>query len=419
MKLDCDVDDAGRMARAVAYLDPEDGWRDLRVAPVSGSRVRLEVGGPSPREPRLEDGEGYVVPAVPVEFHFHGTCETDFSRRGALDLPEIERQAAHEHALYVPTMFLERDGVHKFGELLEEFSARRRRGELPHLLGLALEGPQLGSVGGTPRSTNWSPGRAEWELLARGAEHGLQYVVCSPGPDSDWVVPLLLEAGIRPALGHFGRDDSATTVRALRRILDLAGRSGAASRYSLLTDHLFNDTPIRFRHAWRTVEEHARRDGEVAALRLPEWTIDTIASRVGDVAGLLIAAAAEGRLTLCLNFDGEHVDRAICGRMVDLVGSDAIICMTDRTDCAQLADQRLHRRDGTELWYQDDGLVAAGSQPIDRQVANMRRWGISERDIWNLVSWVPMAALRPDDHEVARELSYVDAGCRRPLVPTR
>src|SRR2546430_1874491 len=104
--LHCDVHDGERLARAVAYLDPRAGWRELRVVLVSPSRARLEVGGPSAREPRFQEGEGYVVPALPVEFHFHGTCGTDFSRRGTLDLPEIERQAAQEHALYVPTMFL-------------------------------------------------------------------------------------------------------------------------------------------------------------------------------------------------------------------------------------------------------------------------------------------------------------------------
>jgi len=107
---------------------------------------------------------------------------------------------------------------------------------------------------------------------------------------------------------------------------------------------------------------------------------------VGEVSGALIRAAHDGRLRLCLNFDGEHVDLEICRRVVELVGSRAVVAMTDRVDVGRLAGLPLERGPESELWYQATGLVAAGSSSVDRQMHTLRSIALDEPDVWRLAA---------------------------------
>jgi N-acetylglucosamine-6-phosphate deacetylase len=123
--------------------------------------------------------------------------------------------------------------------------------------------------------------------------------------------------------------------------------------------------------------------------RLDEWTLDTVEDLAGPVPGRIMRRAAEDRLALCLNFDGEHVDPVVARRATDVVGARAVMAMTDRTERPRLGDQDLHRVGDSTLWYQHDGIVAAGSQGLPRQVANMRASGLSEPDIHRLTVTTP------------------------------
>jgi hypothetical protein len=60
--------------------------------------------------------------------------------------------------------------------------------------------------------------------------------------------------------------------------------------------------------------------------------------------------------------------------------------MTDRCDSARLGRQRLHHEADNTLWYQQDGVVAAGSQPLSRQVTNAREHGFRDDEIWQLIA---------------------------------
>ena len=60
--------------------------------------------------------------------------------------------------------------------------------------------------------------------------------------------------------------------------------------------------------------------------------------------------------------------------------------MTDRCDSARLGRQHLHHEAENTLWYQQDGVVAAGSRPLSRQVSNAREHGFRDDEIWQLVA---------------------------------
>src|SRR5690606_21507415 len=120
-----------------------------------------------------------------------------------------------------------------------------------------------------------------------------------------WVLDMALRAGIRPALGHFVRSDAAGSANCIEAVLrHIEQAQGGAFAEGVLTDHLFNDMPINFRHAWRSERDRQRRGAELAP---DTWNWEHLESQVGPVPAALMKGARDGRLTVCMNFDGEHV----------------------------------------------------------------------------------------------------------------
>jgi N-acetylglucosamine-6-phosphate deacetylase len=358
----------------------------------------------------LFDPELRPVGQLPVEVHCHGLGEVDFSDLGAFDLDRLEAACVAEGVQVVPTLYLHRDSLDAFEAMMGSYAARRADGELQHIAGMALEGPLLASHGGTPAATVWPPSRREWERLAALGPKGLLYSVMSPdvfapgsglageiGPDTprfEDFVPLLASSGVRPALGHFTRQDPVGSADMVERVVDLAWCGGWNSPgLPVVTDHLFNDMPLTIRHAFRTSRARAARDETIASYRLPEWTLDRIAEIAGPVPGAIMRNAAVGRLAACINFDGEHVDLDIAKRAIEVIGTENAMIMTDRCDSARLGGQNLHHEQENTLWYQHDGVVAAGSQPLSRQVGNARAMGFGDDEIWQLVAGTAYRAL--------------------------
>jgi N-acetylglucosamine-6-phosphate deacetylase len=357
----------------------------------------------------LFDPELRSAGQLPVEVHCHGLGEVDFSDLGAFDLDRLEAACVAEGVQVVPTLYLHRDSLDAFEAMMGTYAARRADGELQHIVGMALEGPLLASHGGTPAETVWPPGRRDWERLAALGPKGLLYSVMSPdafAPESglasrikaatprfEHLVPLLAGSGVRPALGHFTRQDPVGSAAMVERVIDLAWDSWDGPGLPVVTDHLFNDMPLTIRHAFRTSRARASRDETIAGYRLPEWTLDRIAEIAGPVPGAIMRNAAAGRIAACINFDGEHVDLNIAKRAIELMGTRNAMIMTDRCDSAQLGGQPLHREQENTLWYQHDGVVAAGSQPLSRQVGNARDMGFADDEIWQLVAGTAYRAL--------------------------
>ncbi|MFI6011965.1 hypothetical protein ACIBAG_24650 [Streptomyces sp. NPDC051243] len=340
---------------------------------------------------------------LPVEVHCHGFGEVDFSEFATLDLLLLDRECADENVACIPTLYLRQSRLGEFEQFMRRYHALRTAGRLPHIVGIALEGPLLASHGGTPATTVWAPTRHEWERLARLGDLGLVYTVMSPDaftpasglhdnlddrhPRFDWIVPLLMAHGVRPALGHFTRDDPAGSAELVRDIVDLAWAgewTGGGAR--VITDHLFNDMPLNIRHAFRTSAARAKRDATLDAYDLPGWTLADMDGIAGPVPAAIMREAASGRIAACINFDGEHVDLAIATRAVELMGHRNSMMMTDRCDSARIGGQALHQTEENGLWYQEGGIVAAGSQPLARQMRNARGMGVADAPLWQLVA---------------------------------
>ncbi len=81
--------------------------------------------------------------------------------------------------------------------------------------------------------------------------------------------------------------------------------------------------------------------------------------------------------------------------------------MTDRIDVHFMGGQTLHKKEGSQLWYQEKGVVAAGSYTIDRLIHNLRAIGLQESAIWNLTSFVPLRVLNQlPQYGSGNEISY-------------
>lgn len=338
---------------------------------------------------------------APVLFHAHGIAEHDFSSLTAADLPLLEAEAARRGVDLVPTIFLRRSWLDPFAATLTAYG--ERRAELPHILGFAIEGPMLGPEGGTPRAASWIPTVSEWRRLAALGDVGLRYVVIAPDA-MDLDAPLrpgfrfrdlvesFYEHGVKVALGHFRRDDPQRSAERVRALVAFVHERADRSRFAVLTDHLFNDMPRNFRHSWRG-PDRADRDRELAAFLATPWRDDLLPALLGAVPAALLETAREGGLTPCLNFDGEHVDLAICERTLAYVGAGNLIAISDHIECDTMAGEDLHPMDGSSLWLREDDVVAAGSSGLDVQIANMRAIGMTAAQIALVLSDNPRQAL--------------------------
>jgi N-acetylglucosamine-6-phosphate deacetylase len=346
-----------------------------------------------------------AIPGVTM-FHSHGIAGVDFSRLKPHDLRLINDIASERGIFLCPTVFLCREGLGNFITLMSAYSEQASEGTLANIIGFSLEGPLLGDQGGTPKGARWTPTTSEWRDIAALASAGLRYLVIAPDAFDldDTIAPTYsfrgllcdcYDAGLRIALGHFAaRQDPRSSAARVTAVLDFLHKRYESSPFLALTDHMFNDMPRNFLHAWRTRRERRRRTQELSAFLAVPWEPETLPELLGPVPAVLLHAAREGLLTPALNFDGFHVDLQICKRTVDYLGSSRLIAMTDDTDATTLSGEILYRKRDSPLQYRRDGVVAAGSSDYPTQVANMLRIGLSAEDIALMFGSVPNAALR-------------------------
>jgi N-acetylglucosamine-6-phosphate deacetylase len=343
-----------------------------------------------------------LTPFHPIDFHCHGIGKFDFAEPDQMVLDELETVLRSEGVRSILTLYLPRSKFAAFEAFVAEFDRGRRAGRYTHVLGIALEGPMLASFGGTPEKGCWQPDQAQWARLAALGPLGLIYVVLSPdailepgpgrAPSVQWIADALLDGGVKPALGHFRKDDPRGSARAIAQICEHAWRRGAGP---LFTDHLFNDMPLLFKHSWRSAEEKRSRSSEVPAVLACEWTDDNLDALLGVVPAALIRYAKRDMLRLCMNFDGEHVDIEICRRAVSFIGAHRLMLMTDRIQSGVLGGQALHRVPDNDLLYQSGGVVAGGTQSVIRQIGNMLSVGLTPQDILHIASATAQEALGP------------------------
>lgn len=386
---------------------------------------------------QVREGASYFVPALPVEVHCHGMGHIDFSNFAEIDLKELDKVAASEGVLCIPTLYLRRERLDGFVEFMRGYAALRAAGELPFVPAIALEGPLVASFGGTPANSVWAPSKAEWDKLASCGPLGLVYIMLSPDalqsssylaaqftpdhPSLEWIVTRLVESGVRPALGHFAKEDPQLGADCVELVLGAAEAAKCPhDGVRVVTDHLFNEMPLLIKHAFRTRKARAEREALLESYDLPSWNLADLHEQVGPVPAAIMRGAHAGRIAACLNFDGEHVDYAIAKRAIEIVGAQNMMLMTDRSDVARLAGQNLHQEEDSNLWYQEAGVVAAGTLPIDTQIDNVRGLGVSEHDIWRLVSFTAYRTFFPEidlDAATPAHGSLVAADRRRIALP--
>jgi N-acetylglucosamine-6-phosphate deacetylase len=325
----------------------------------------------------------------PILFHVHGLGEFDFSALTPEDLDGVQSIARDRGVDVIPTIFLRRDYLKVCKGTLEHFY--RYRPSYPNIAGFAMEGPLLGPVGGTPKEASWMPSVAEWGTIASLGSVGLRYLVLAPDAvdpgeeiGTDYTLRALVtelhQHGTLIALGHFSHDDPLRSAKRACALIDVVQETYGPSRYLVLTDHLFNDMPRNFVHSWRG-DASRRRDAELADFLHYEWSAANNPDMLGPVPAALLEAARDGRLTLCLNFDGAHVDLEICRKTVEYVGAEAIVAITDHIERNDMAGEALSLSGAESLWYRADGVVAAGVTDLASQVKNMHSVGLGSIEV--------------------------------------
>jgi N-acetylglucosamine-6-phosphate deacetylase len=339
-----------------------------------------------------------------VLFHSHGIGSFDFSSLAAADLPQLNELARDRGVYLCPTLFLTEDNFGDTDALLRHFSENRLSKNLDHILGWAIEGPLLGPNGGTPTGSAWRPSAAHWKNLVEWIPLSLRYVVMAPdqfsldeevdtGLKFCDLITMIYDAGGRLALGHFAGKSEQASKKRLDEVLAHIERGYEASPYLILTDHLFNDMPRSFKHAFRTEEQRATREEEVAKHSKQSWEANELENLLGLVPAALLTAAREERLTPSLNFDGGHVDLSICRTVVDYLGAKRIIAITDHTESSSLAGEQLNLDSDARLLYREDGVLAASAASQEEQRRNMIKIGMSEQEIEFVFFQVPLAAI--------------------------
>ncbi|MBI3704968.1 MAG: hypothetical protein HY244_14250 [Rhizobiales bacterium] len=240
---------------------------------------------------------------------------------------------------------------------------------------------------------------AEWFSL------GLRYFVLAPDifalqDDIDRsftfadLLALIYDSGGRIAVGHFDGASPELSTERFNEVMNYIEAGYERSPYLILTDHLFNDMPRAFKHAFRTPNARVHREAELAKHSSSTWQASSLPTLLGPLPAAILVAARDKRLTPALNFDGGHVDLAICRRVVEFLGADRIIAITDHTETFTIAGETLVRDDDTKLLYRPDGVLAASFVTQEEQRLNMQNIGMNTDDI-NFVQYkTPLAALR-------------------------
>lgn len=335
-----------------------------------------------------------------VEAHCHGIGDIDFSAVRPGDITRAIEYAEQENVALIPTFFLSRQKFLEAETIFMECEDIFQSSRAAHLMGVALEGPLLSSSGGTPVSTCWSPTRSEWSKIFSWGERGLKYVVLSPDamtspsgsrgaeypPDILWVVEGLLDAGIRPALGHYRKNSPEMAAQLTVDIVNIGRRYQHQLKSPILTDHLFNDMPVKCKYAWRDPAARANRTVEIESSRIRELDAFNVAAILGPLSAALFEAAMQDLLTIFINFDNDHVDLAFSREVLRVLSARRVIAMTDRLDAPFLASTPVSRVPHSSLWYQEQAIVAAGSTSIGAQRELLQKAGVGLADIDLLTS---------------------------------
>lgn len=348
-----------------------------------------------------------------IDIHCHGVGVYDFTEISDLNLEHINNILKERQEKKILTIYLPKQNFDEFILFMNKFWDGKCKGEYSHIIGISLEGPLLASHGGTPEIGVWQPTKKEWEKIANCGKLGLIYVIFSPDasmknekiyPESTlWIAQALFEKQVLPAAGHFLKSNPADSALRLKDIYQYIENNDGMT----ITDHLYNDMPHNFKHAWRTPEEKNNRNQELKAQNIDQWQLDNLEDCLGLVPATMIRYAKKGILKIAMNFDGEHLDLAIVKRTVELLGAENILMMTDSIESKKLAGRKLEVKNYNNLLYQNTGIVAAGTSNVNRQIQNMVEIGLSDEQINKITKQNPLIFLSQFSRASHAEISCV------------
>ena len=335
--------------------------------------------------------------------HTHGIDDIDYSDMEPSDLERIAVKAAERGLQVCPTVFLRQEYFSQFEAILDRFSMLKCSSEedpFSSILGFGMEGPLLGTHGGVPDEGCWVPSVSQWRRIARLGEKGLRYLVIgcdeveldeevAEGMTFRGLVDLFYAHGVRLALGHFQHDDPLRSSRLIQELVDHVWQMDGCDQGWVLTDHLFNDMPRNFVHAWRTDAERLRRSNEIRPILDAVWSEETLAELLGPGPAALIRFAKQGKSTLPMDFDGGHPDSTVAKLTLDYVGHGGIIGMTDDIQTVTMAGQPVYGRDDNRLQYRSDGRVAACRSTVADCISTMSMHGFDAAQIQDVFSTTP------------------------------
>ncbi|QWC17035.1 amidohydrolase family protein [Cellulomonas dongxiuzhuiae] len=290
-----------------------------------------------------------VLPGL-VDLHCHGGGGASFPDATGAD--EV-RRAADEHARHGTTTLVASLVTAPREVLLARTDLLARAADAGVVAGIHLEGPFLSRARcGAQHPQHMVTGDADLvrELAAAARGHLVSMTVAPEVPGvadgGDDVLAALVGAGALPSVGH--TDASAEEVEAaITRAFDLLATSARARGPRATATHLFNGMrPL-----------HHRDPGPVAAC---------------------LAAASRGELVVELVADGTHLAPATVRAVMDLVGPDGAVLVTDAVAAAGMpdGDYRLGPRavrvaDGVARVLEDVPGGARGTGAIAGSVAHL------------------------------------------------
>ncbi|MFF2621433.1 N-acetylglucosamine-6-phosphate deacetylase [Oerskovia jenensis] len=296
----------------VVVLDgPQIAWvGDRRDAAAAGFAAEVEAAD--------EPAAGQLVLPGLVELHNHGGGGASFP--DAADAREA-LVAVREHRRHGTTSLVASLVTAEPETLLRRVATLAELGDAGEIAGIHLEGPFLSEVRcGAQNPHDMLAG--DPELVRAIAEAGRGHVRTMtfapevPGNTGQGgVVETLVEVGAVPSIGHTDASSEQTDAAIAEGVAALAARRaaqvaagepvGPAPR--LTATHLFNGMrPL-----------HHRAPGPIASC---------------------LAAAARGELVVELVADGTHLAAGTVRSVFELVGSDAIVLVTDAMAAAGMAD---------------------------------------------------------------------------------
>lgn len=334
------------------------------------------------------DPDTYVLPGL-VDLHCHGGGGAGFP--DATDAQTV-RVAVAEHRRHGTTTLVASLVTAPPEVLRERTVLLAELADAGEIAGIHFEGPFISAerCGAQDPAAIQAPDTAlTAELLELAAGHGRTMTLAPEIPGAvgpGGVLETLVAAGALPSFGHTAASGAQIRAAVGQAGALLAGSPTARSRRPTVT-HLFNGmAPV-----------HHRSPGPV-----PE----------------LLAAARQGRVVLELIADGTHVETGLVRNVVEIVGRENVVLVTDAMAAAGMADGDYQLgslavtvRDGVAR-LTHGGAIAGGTCHLIDVVRTCVAGGI------DVVDAVYMASTGPAEVLGDPRVGALEAGRRADLVRT-